>query len=132
MNELPHVRRPCDECPWRRDTPPGRFETCRYEALAVTAGTPGAEAALDAPMFACHKTPDGGDRACAGWLAVAGYEHLGVRLAVVTGALDVAALAPGDGWPALFGSYAEMADAQGKETPDERPRPDVPGEGQHR
>jgi hypothetical protein len=112
--DLAHAKRPCGECPWRRDTPAGKFETCRYDALRATTGGPGAEVGLNAPMFACHMSPDGREYACAGWLAVAGRDHLGVRLAVALGRLDRAVLDPGDGWPELFGSYEEMAVAQGR------------------
>ncbi len=114
MNALRHAKRPCPECPWRRDTPPGQFEGCRYDLLRATSGAPGAEAGLGAPMFACHLAPLGGEYACAGWLAAVGYEHLGVRLAVITGRLDPAALEPGPGWPELFRSYEEMAAAQAR------------------
>jgi hypothetical protein len=113
MAGFPHRRYPCSACPFRRDTGPGQFPACRYEALRDTAGTPGAEAPLGAPLFACHKSPEGREEACAGWLAVAGYEHIGIRLAVIRGDLPAAALAPGDSWPELFESYAEMAEAQG-------------------
>jgi hypothetical protein len=112
LPEFPRVRRPCDECPWRVDSEPGKFPACRYEALQDTAGEPGQEAGLDAPMFACHKTPDGQERACASWLAVVGQDHLAVRLAVLMDRLDPAALVPGEGWPELFTSYAEMAERQ--------------------
>lgn len=63
-------------------------------------------------MFACHKTAEGKEQACAGWLAVAGVEHIGIRLAIAQGRLDPAVLSPGDGWPELFGSFEEMADMQ--------------------
>ena len=109
---VPHRRFPCRECPFRRDTEPGQFPACRYQALQDTAGRAGAEAPLDAPMFACHKSPEGREEACAGWLAVAGYDHLGVRLAVVMGRLPASALMHGGDWPELFGSYVEMAAAQ--------------------
>ena len=109
---LPYRRYPCAECPFRRDTKPGQFPACRYSALQDTAGRPGAEAPLGAPLFACHKSPEGREEACAGWLAVAGYDHLGVRLAVAMGRLPASALMPDDGWPKLFGSYAETAAAQ--------------------
>lgn len=107
---LPRAKRPCGECPFRRDVAPGKFPACRYDALRETAGQPGQEAPLGAPLFACHLSQDGKERACAGWLAVAGYEHIGVRFAIITGRLDPAALAPDDGWPALWDSYAEMAE----------------------
>ncbi len=59
-------------------------------------------------------TPEGEERACAGWLAVVGREHLGVRLAVITGRLPAEALDPGPGWPELFSDYRQMATAQGR------------------
>lgn len=112
-DQMPHRRYPCAECPFRRDTSPGQFPACRYEALAETAGAAGAEVPLGAPMFACHKSPEGREEACAGWLAVCGIEHIGVRLAVALSELDPDALRPGPDWPELFDSYAEMAEAQG-------------------
>jgi hypothetical protein len=63
-------------------------------------------------MFACHKSPEGAERACASWLAVVGGEHLGVRLALAMGHLDPTALTPKADWPALFGSYEEMVQSQ--------------------
>lgn len=96
---LPRCVRPC------------RVPPERYEALRVTVGGPGAEAGLCAPIFACHATPEGGERACAGWLAVAGRDHLGMRLAVASGRLDPTALAPPEEWD-LYDSYEEMVDAQ--------------------
>jgi Family of unknown function (DUF6283) len=113
MSDFPHRRFPCAACPWRRDTDPGQFPACRYDALRDTAGRAGAEAPIGAPVFACHKSPEGREEACAGWLAVVGYDHIGIRLAVIQGQLPAEALSPGDGWPELFASYAEMAEAQG-------------------
>jgi hypothetical protein len=111
---VPRRRAPCKECPFRRDVSPGQFPAERYEALQATAGSPGCEAALDAPLFACHRSPEGREMACAGWLAVVGEEHLGVRLACAAERLDPAALRPGEDWPELFDSYDEMAEAQGR------------------
>ncbi|GBF17407.1 hypothetical protein Br6_04813 [Rhodococcus sp. Br-6] len=111
---VPHRRRPCAECPWRRDVPAGKFTSERYDALAATSGGPGCEAPVSAPMFACHKTAEGAEQACAGWLAVAGGDHLGVRVAVIQGRLDPAVLEPGEAWPPLFGSFDEMADTQSR------------------
>jgi hypothetical protein len=111
--QLPHAKKPCAECPWRLDAQPGQFPACRYDALRATAGRPGAEAPLGAPIFACHKTVEGREIACAGWLAVVGRDHLGVRLAVATGRLDPAAVAPADDWPQLYPTYEDMARANG-------------------
>lgn len=110
---LPRRLFPCSECPWRRSTPPGQFPAAQYEVLLETSSQ-----TFGAPMFGCHKGAPGADAdlACAGWLAVAGYENLTVRLAILSGRLDPAALQPGDGWPELFASYSEMAAAQGRPT----------------
>lgn len=113
MRELPHCARPCANCPWRKDAPAVEFPAERYEALRVTAGRPGHEAGLGAPIFACHKSVLGRDRACAGWLVVAGLDHLGIRLAVALGRLPASALQPGADWPDLFSSYDEMAERNG-------------------
>lgn len=109
--EFPRRRYPCAECPFRRDTKPGQFSSRRYDALRKTSTSPG----IDTPMFGCHKGAPGTDEdlACAGWLAVAGNAHPMVRLAVLTGQLDPADLQPARGWPELFASYDEMAEAQG-------------------
>ena len=109
---IPHRRYPCANCPWRRDTPAGEFTAERYEALRATAGQPGGEAPIGAPLFACHKSVEGSEEVCAGWLAVAGGEHLGVRLAVIQGRLPGSALTPSTGWPDLFDNYDEMASTQ--------------------
>ena len=111
MADFPRRRFPCHECPFRRDTDPGQFTSCRYDALRETSESPD----ISTPMFGCHKGAPGTDEdlACAGWLAVAGHAHPLVRIAVLTGRLEPADLEPGDGWPALFGSYDEMAEAQG-------------------
>jgi hypothetical protein len=108
---FPRRRYPCNECPWKRDAPVGQFPASRYEALRATSDQSG----MGAPFFGCHKGEPGTgtDLACAGWLAVAGSEHLGIRLAVIMGRLDPGDLRPGDGWPDLYGSYEELAAANG-------------------
>lgn len=117
---VPYQDTPCTRCPFAKTTPPDQFPAARYRALAATAGSPGSEADLSAPMFACHKNPEGHEKACAGWLASLGYHHLGVRLAVATGRLPAKVLRPGPGWPELFTSYSEMAAVQaGDGVPDE-------------
>lgn len=115
MTDLPHMKKPCPECPWRRDTPPGKFPPERYEALRNTSGRPGNEVGVQAPIFACHMTHEGKDKACAGWLATVGCEHIGIRLAVAMNRLDPDTLRPHAGWPELFDSYDDMAATQGRD-----------------
>jgi len=108
---LSRVHRPCDECPWRKDCKPGRFAPERWEALRSTSIDPethfGPE--FGGPLFACHKTPEGGERTCAGWLAVEGINHPSIRFAALQGQVSACALEPGDGWPELHESFAEAS-----------------------
>ena len=124
---LLHMPKPCDPttssgaCPFRVDAEPGEFPAERYEQLADTAGGPGAEVPVGGPMFACHHTADGAPVACAGWLAVCGGDHLGVRMAMAEGRLSPEALRRPPGGPILFDSYDDMATQQS----DGMYRPDV-------
>ena len=61
-------------------------------------------------MFACHQSGEGEEFACAGWMAKVGHRHPAVRLAVISGRLDSAALEPGVDWPELHDSYQEVLD----------------------
>lgn len=113
MTGFPYREQPCANCPWRRDSPVGEFPPERYEALRETAGRPGGEVPIGAPVFACHKSSEDNTMACAGWLAVCGYEHLGIRYNLAIGRLPASALTAGPGWPPLFGSYEELAERNG-------------------
>lgn len=46
--------------------------------------------------------------ACAGWLAKVGHRHPAVRLAMISGRRDPAALEPGVDWPELHENYREV------------------------
>lgn len=106
-------KRPCAECPWRRDTDPGQFPAIRYEALRETTGERGREAPLGSSMFACHKSTEDDPLACAGWLAAVGYENLTARLLIAQGAMAMPE--PDASWPPLFESYDGMASVQAGE-----------------
>lgn len=111
---------PCDvteqngACPFRLDAEPGEFTADRFEKLADTAGGPGAEVPIGGQWFACHKTAEGREIACAGWLAVCGRDHIGVRMAVSAGTIAAEALRPAPDGPALFDSYDDMATQQAR------------------
>lgn len=107
-DSMPYRKTPCEECPWRTDTPPGQFSAARYRALRATTGCPGREAWVTAPLFACHMTPVGRDMPCAGWLASVGYYSLHVRVLLSQGLLPRSVMTPGADWPELFTSYVAM------------------------
>jgi hypothetical protein len=56
------MHKQCENCPWRRDAPPGEFTLERFEALrcSVEQGF--------GRLFACHKTPEEDKRACVGYV----------------------------------------------------------------
>ncbi|TMR91307.1 DUF6283 family protein [Nonomuraea basaltis] len=117
---MKHRKAPCRECPWRRDAEPGKFPAERYEVLRGTCRDEGGgNAGLGAPIFACHmgEPGTGDDLACAGWLAVEGWNSVHVRIAIVTGQLPTCVLQPGERWPALYGSYEELTEANGAPSP---------------
>lgn len=109
-----HMKEPCGPndvhkgCPFRVDTPPGEFCSTKYEDLRDTIGSDDAPVLPGAPMFACHKTTEGHEVACAGWLATFGQHHMSVRLAVNLGALPLEATRPQPGWPELHTNYEEV------------------------
>lgn len=104
--------RPCAECPWVKATPPGQFSRERFEALRGTTGEPGAEVGIGAGIFACHKSQEGRELPCAGWLASVGYWHIGMRLAAARGEIPGTAFRPEADWPELHESYDEMMEAK--------------------
>ncbi|MGW5688825.1 DUF6283 family protein [Nonomuraea sp. NPDC003754] len=65
-----------------------------------------------APRMACHKDqPDTAHpfRLCAGWLAVVGPEHIGVRMSLLHGRLPGGAVDPDRcHWPPLHASLPEL------------------------
>lgn len=53
--------RQCDECPWSKYAPRGLLPPERFDQLWATEDP-------DGPFFPCHKSPQGCDLVCAGWL----------------------------------------------------------------
>lgn len=72
-------------------------------------------------MFACHKTEEGREKACAGFLLVEGHNNFSVRYAVIRGAIDmdeIKATGP------LYDSFAAMARANGYDPESDDPESD--------
>lgn len=83
----------CKTCPWRvgarpeRDIPAG-YSVKKHRALAQTIADGTATLQLGAlRVMACHCSPVGAERPCAGWLnhQVGVGNNIGARLAVMTG-----------------------------------------------
>ena len=101
--------RPCAECPWRIDVAPGRFEPERYQALAATAED------LSVRIFSCHKSAEGADVVCAGFLERGAMHNLAIRLAYVSNEIE---LLDRSGGLDLHEDYRAMAIANGVDPDD--------------
>lgn len=66
MSNLPHVKRPCRNCPFRKDTLKGWLGEQRMKEI------------LEADSFVCHKKTD---KQCAGHMQINGSQNGFVRLA---------------------------------------------------
>ncbi len=121
MNDFPHRKFPCDECPIRADNagnPKSMFPAERWQALSASVhnevtGSPG----MNEILFGCHKGEPGtdADLACAGWLAQFGVDHVAVRFAIVQGRLSPEALHSGENWPPLHPTWDAVVKAQTRE-----------------
>ncbi|WP_100112514.1 DUF6283 family protein [Streptomyces alboflavus] len=103
--ERDHRKRPCTKCPWLTRTDLTEFTEADMEMLQEANGRRGAEAPLNAPIVACHRDQPGTTHAwrwCAGFLAVVGEQHLGVRLALAMDALPPQAVNPPADWPDMY------------------------------
>jgi hypothetical protein len=87
INRLWQVDKQCDECPWRRDVPPGAFPLHRFEALrgSVEQGF--------GTLFACHKSKEENKKACVGYVlnqvnSVRGPENFNLRKLLSDGRID--------------------------------------------
>jgi hypothetical protein len=115
-------RKPCPSCPWRRDQDataiPG-FKLDLAEDLAGTCASTqgGVSVELGKPMFACHQSRPDEEIVCAGWLAVEGADHVGARMNVALEEWSPDALRPGEDWPELHGSFAEVIEKLRRTTP---------------
>lgn len=101
---LQYRHEPCDDCPWRTDNE-GLFPS---EAFLHSAGT-----AYDMAQhtFACHMSGSEKPADCAGFLLRGAAHNLTVRMKLSDGRIDPSTIH--DGGHELFGSYREMAEANG-------------------
>ncbi|MFM9462804.1 DUF6283 family protein [Streptomyces scabiei] len=103
--ERDHRKLPCTKCPWLTSTDLTEFSDKDMDMLRRANGRPGVEAPVNAPIVACHRDQPGTAHAmrwCAGFLAVVGEQHLGVRLALAFEALPPQAVSPRASWPELY------------------------------
>jgi hypothetical protein len=103
-SDVTHQVKPCSDCPWRKDVPAGNFPPERFVALAHTAYD------MSMAQFACHKSREGREFACAGFLLAGAAHNLGVRLGLRAGMVDLAAVSSE---VELYPNFRAMAIANG-------------------
>jgi hypothetical protein len=94
------MKRPCAECPWRRDARLGKFPSGQFLALRDTA-EPGEQSRI----MNCHMTHE---PACAGWTARHGSGNGRIRMAASLGLLTPEQLAGPADPAALYRNFDEM------------------------
>ena len=117
MTTRSHRTHPCTQCPWRTDADQSAFSDEDMAKLLHANGIAGVEAALGAPAMACHvDQPSTAHpmRLCAGWLAVVGPHHLGVRMDMISGRLPESAVVAGPTWPQLHRDFNDLMAARAK------------------
>lgn len=99
-----YQKKPCRDCPWRKDAPVGRFPA---EAFRLSANT-----AYDASMhtFTCHMAGRDNPATCAGFLLRNSENNVSVRIAASMGRYEPSEVSSD---VALYESYREMAIANG-------------------
>lgn len=100
-----HQRKPCEQCPWRRDSPRKAFPAEAYRISAHTAYD------MNGAMFSCHMAGKEHPAICAGFLLRGADHNMGVRMAAMTGRYDWTKVS--DGGAKLYSCYAAMAIANG-------------------
>lgn len=96
---------PCEQCPWRKDSPIGAFPPDAYRHSARTAYD------MADSTFSCHVAGKDKPQTCAGFLLQSAEHNMQVRIGLMTGRLDLSRLH--DGGVSLYDSYREMAEANG-------------------
>lgn len=89
------TRRQCAKCPWKVSTDPHEiphgYSEAMHRALAGTIRSGPGSMSGGLRVMACHETPPGNEKPCAGWLAnqLGPGNNLGLRLAAARGQIDV-------------------------------------------
>lgn len=98
-------RKPCAECPWRKDAALGAFPAEAYRHSAETAHD------LSNHLFSCHMSGANEPATCAGFLLRGAEDNLSVRMAIFDGRYDPSQVT--DGGVELYEGYRSMAIANG-------------------
>jgi Family of unknown function (DUF6283) len=104
------MKKPCDNCPWRRDALPGYWDPQHFRDIWQSCQDDGQA------LMLCHKSKPGEkvNIPCAGYVIVVGYESIGVRIATTLGRLNPEEYKTDE---PLYETFEEMMDANEVELP---------------
>ncbi len=103
-------KEPCEECPWRKDSPIGAFPAEAYRFSANTAYD------MARSTFACHMNGKQKPATCAGFLMNGSFHNMAVRMHMMEGLYNYGDTS--DGGLELYESYRAMAEANGVDPAD--------------
>lgn len=105
-------RRPCKSCPWIVSNTPDTIPNYDPEKAACLARSCRDDGTS---VMACHKSREGAEFPCAGFIAQVGVDSIGVRLGVTFGQIRLDDYEPGP--EPLHPDFEAMHRAQGVVTP---------------
>ena len=106
------MRKPCANCPWRRDAEPGYWHPDHFRDIWRTCQDDGHS------LMLCHKSSKDVDEplVCQGWIRVLKTDAVGVRIALIQGRVTAEEMDDLD-TADLYASFDEMMAANGIEPP---------------
>jgi Family of unknown function (DUF6283) len=100
------VKKPCNNCPWRRDAPREHWDPQHFRDIWTNCQDDGMNSML------CHKATalpaeERNGLVCQGWIRVMGCNAIGVRIASMTGKVSLEEIEDREGLD-LFDSFEDM------------------------
>jgi hypothetical protein len=121
MSKSERCRKPCANCPWRKDAPTEHWDRQHFLDIWRNCQDDGLG------LMACHKASlvaaPADKPICQGWVRVMGYKSIGVRIAMVRGRVTDREIKDRKGLR-LYGSFEEMLRANNVTPPGRNRRVD--------
>jgi hypothetical protein len=115
MSNNERCRRPCANCPWRKDAPREYWDPEHFREIWQGCQDDGLH------MMLCHHASQVAEPAdkpiCQGWVRVMGYEAIGVRIALIRERVSWNEIEDREG-PELFATFDDMLVANGIAPPE--------------
>lgn len=107
---------PCKSCPWIKTNQPGGdniqgFSIEMMRDLSSTVPPRGSDQDGFFKVMACHHSKDSNMRACAGYIAVHGFQNINVRLMAARGKIDIKSVIKAAQKHSLYTSFYDMLDS---------------------